>query len=115
MIPGTDMYEFDPELVKMKANWLAKKHRLQYFRVLKVLEDTVLRESIHPFEYEPDEVETADLVDYLLFEPDLQEALTFLRPKVALLLFESRDYKKVDNWMKEACNFLQRFKTHILY
>jgi hypothetical protein len=109
LIPGTEEYEFDPELVKMKAEWLAWKYRLPYERVYKVLDKTVLKEPIYPFEYEPDEVEIEDLIYYMIFKPDLQEALTYLKPAVALKLFENEKPEAISAWMKQSSQLIGKY------
>jgi len=73
----------------MKARWLASKYRLPYDRAYKVLDQTVLKEPIYPFEYEPDEVDTDALLYYLRFELDLQEGIRLLGAHNALELFEN--------------------------
>lgn len=115
LIPGTEEYEFDPELVMMKARWLARKYRLAYDRVYKVLDQTVIKEPIHPFEYEPDEVETIDLIYYLIFKPDLQEALTYLRPEVALKLFENEKPESIAAWMKLSSELIKKYTKPTSY
>jgi len=102
LIPGTELWEFDPELVKIRAGWLASKYGLPYDRVYKVLDRTVLKEPIHPFEYEPDEVGIDELVYYLIFEPCLEKALTYLRPEVALALFEREKPESIATWIKQS-------------
>ena len=100
-IKGTELFEFDPELVEIKAKWLARKYNLPYDKVFKILDQTVLREAIHAFEYEPDEVTTDELVYYLQFEPCLEKTLTVLRPNVALKIFEG-EYPEIINQRLES-------------
>ena len=102
LIPGTELWEFDPELVKIGARWLASKYGLPYDRVYKILDRTVLKEPIYPFEYEPDEVGISELVYYLVFEPSLEKALAFLRPEAALTLFESERPEAIATWMEQS-------------
>ena len=74
-IPGTELFEFDEELVEMKARELSRKLNLPYEKVLVLVNRMVKREPIHPFEMEPDEVETIDLLYYMEFEPGFEETL----------------------------------------
>lgn len=108
-IEGTELFEFDPELVEIKARWLSSKYSLPYDRVFKILERTVIKEPIHAFEYEPDEVTTAELVYYLQFSPCLEEALTFLDPEVALTFFESERNENIVRWMKQALTLIRKY------
>ena len=114
-IPGTEMWEFDPELVKIRAGWLASKYGLPYDRVYKVLDQTVLKEPIYPFEYEPDEVGISELVHYLIFEPSMEEALTYLRPEVALTLFESEKPESIAIWMKQSSELIGKHTVPTSY
>jgi len=115
LIPGTELWEFDPELVKIRARWLASKYGLPYERVYKVLDRTVLKEPIHPFEYEPDEVEISELVYYLIFEPSLEEALTYLRPEVALKLFEREKPEAIATWMEQSYELIGKHTVPTSY
>lgn len=107
LIPGTELWEFDPELVKLKARWLASNYGLPYDGVYKVLDQTVLKEPIHPFECEPDEVEIDDLLYYLIFEPSLEEALTCLGPEAALTLLENNRPEAIAARMRRASELIK--------
>jgi hypothetical protein len=90
-IEGTELFEFDPELVEIKARQLSLKYSLPYDRVLKILERTVIKEPIKVFEYEPEEVTIDELIYYLQFEPCLEEALKNMNPMSALTQFERNE------------------------
>ena len=78
-IPGTELFEFNEELVEMKAREISRKMNLPYDKVLELVDRFVIREPIHAFEFEPDEVETGDLLYYMDFEPRFDEALKHLK------------------------------------
>ena len=49
--------------------------------MLELVDRMVKREPIHPFDMEPDEVETVDLLYYMKFEPGFDKVLKRLKPK----------------------------------
>lgn len=81
LIPGTELFEFDEELVEMKARELSRKLNLPFENVLELVDRMVIKEPINPFDMEPDEVETVDLLYYMEFEPGFDKALKRLKPK----------------------------------
>ncbi len=101
-IPGTELFEFDTELIEIKAKRLTQKYDLPYDRVFKILDQTVLKEPIHAFEYEPDEVTTDELVYCLRFEPCLEKALTVLRADVAIKIFETEYPEKMNQLLESV-------------
>jgi hypothetical protein len=109
------LFDYDPLYVQIKARWISEAYELPYDRVLKILERTVIKEPIFPFEYGPDECDEIDnfvLAYYLNFHPDLEDGLRFLRPEVALALFESESDDEIKRWMEVA---LPKMTNYFVY
>ena len=71
-IPGTELFEFDEELVEMKTTELSEKMNLPFEKVLELIDRMVIRKPIHPFDMEPDEVEMSDLLYYMELNQSLK-------------------------------------------
>ncbi|MBU1318533.1 MAG: hypothetical protein KKH67_04970 [candidate division Zixibacteria bacterium] len=75
----------DPaELIRLepRAEWLAWRYELDKERVL---------DALRRLEVRIESVIEVDLFAYLQFDPSLEEAFFYLRPQVALKLFETAD------------------------
>jgi hypothetical protein len=88
-------YPLNPEYLTIKAKLLAEKFGLDHDRVLKVLSSIVVKEKLCILEYEPGEAEAEDFVPYLQFAPNLDLALLYFKPEIALRLFEEEDKSEV--------------------
>ena len=94
-----------------RARWLAWRYELDEKRVLKVLERLDVK-----IEYV---IECGDFA-YLEYSPSLETALCYLRPNVAMKLFETADLESIrkllslmtsidgmqtfnDKWVEERC------------
>ncbi len=88
------MMKKDPaELIDLKtrAHWLAWRYELDEERVLNALKR---------LEVKIEHIVMEDFFAYLEFDPSLETALFYLRPKVALKLFETADLDDIRKWLK---------------
>ena len=82
-----------------RAKWLAWRYELDEERVLKALER---------LEVKIESVIEVDLFAYLQFDPSLEKAFFYLRPQVALKLFETADLDDIRRWLKLTESLLGR-------
>ena len=85
--------------LESRAYWLAWRYELDEKRVLNALKR---------LEVKIETVIEVDLFAYLQFDPSLEEALFYLRPQVALKLFETADLDDIRRWLKLTESLLGR-------
>ncbi len=91
-------------MVRMRASWLAWRYELECEEVMNVLMRTkiTVNESI-----------SSDYFHYLVFEPSLETALLFLKPKIALMLFSDVSMEEIKAWLEQTETLLGNFVIEI--
>lgn len=93
--------EFNETLLNIAANWLAARYNLDGCRVLKVLQQTAVREPIEIDDYFIEQISVALIVDRLVFSPSLPNALSRLEANFALELFEKQPLEVVERMLAD--------------
>ena len=90
--------------VRMRASWLAWRYELECEEVMNVLMKTKIT---------VDESIESDYFDYLVFEPSLETALSFLKPKIALKMFHDVTMEEIKVWLEQTETLLGNFVIEI--